>query len=174
MNLWEEVFQIASSLILSTEDDSIIWNFDSSGKYSAQSLYDIVNDRGIKQLYTLVTWKIKVPPRIHIFLWLLANNRILTRDNLAKRREVQDKMCLFCSENESVNHLFFDCCVARQCWAVISEILQFEIGMNFESVGRCWINNKKMGMVNMLTSVVLWSLWKLRNALCFKEERWIV
>jgi hypothetical protein len=30
-----------------------------------------------------------------VFLWLLANNKVLTRDNLAKRRAVNDKTCLF-------------------------------------------------------------------------------
>jgi hypothetical protein len=40
-------------------------------------------------------WKIPVPSRLHVFLWLLANNKVLTRDNLAKRRAVNDKTCLF-------------------------------------------------------------------------------
>jgi hypothetical protein len=48
----------------------------------------------VKQVYTLVMWKTKVPPRIHIFLWLLANNNVLTGDNLVKRRNVDDKTCL--------------------------------------------------------------------------------
>jgi hypothetical protein len=58
-------------------------------------------------------WKIKVPPRIHIFLWLLANNKVLTRDNFVKRRNVDDKTYLFCKEYETVHHLFFDCCVVQ-------------------------------------------------------------
>jgi hypothetical protein len=48
----------------------------------------------VKQVYGLVMWKIKVPPRIHIFLWLLANNKVLTRDNLVKMRNVDDKAFL--------------------------------------------------------------------------------
>jgi hypothetical protein len=41
-----------------------------------------------------------------------ANNKILTRDNLVKRREVDDGSCLYCRELESVDHLFLKCCVA--------------------------------------------------------------
>jgi hypothetical protein len=52
-------------------------------------------------------WKIHVLPRIHIFLWLLANNKVLTRGNLAKKRQVEDKICLFYTETESLTHLFF-------------------------------------------------------------------
>jgi hypothetical protein len=57
-----------------------------------------------------------IPSRLHIFLWIMANNKILTRDNLAKRRIVEDDSCLFCDEKEIVQHLFSECCVAKQMW----------------------------------------------------------
>jgi hypothetical protein len=60
----------------------------------------------VRQVFTPVVLKIVVLPRVHIFLWLLANNKTLTRDNLAKRRKVENESCLFCSERESVRHLF--------------------------------------------------------------------
>jgi hypothetical protein len=41
-----------------------------------QSLYAIVSDRGVKQVFTPVMWKIKIPSRVHIFLWLLANSKV--------------------------------------------------------------------------------------------------
>jgi hypothetical protein len=105
LNLWHEVVQIASGIQYSEEEDAIIWQFASSGKYLVQTLYVVVNDRGIKQVYTPIMWKIFVP--LTYFLWLLANNKVLTRDNLSKRRELNDVSCLFCIENEYVNHLFF-------------------------------------------------------------------
>jgi hypothetical protein len=49
----------------------------------------------------LVMWKIIVPPWLHI-LWLLVNNKTLTRDNLVKRMKVDDGSCLFCNEAEHV------------------------------------------------------------------------
>jgi hypothetical protein len=39
---------------------------------------------------------------------------LLTRDNLSLRRKDEDQSCLFCSEAESVIHLFFECVVARK------------------------------------------------------------
>jgi hypothetical protein len=74
---------------------TIIWQYNSSGKYSVQSLYAVVNDRGIKQVFTPVMWKVNVPPRLHIFLWLLANNKVLTRQNLAKKRKLDNMSRLF-------------------------------------------------------------------------------
>jgi hypothetical protein len=65
------------------------------------------------------------PPRVHFFLWLLSKNKLLTRDNLGKRRRVDDKTCLFCNELESVHHLFYECVVARRIWEAISEVVGF-------------------------------------------------
>jgi predicted RNA methylase len=65
---WEELKQIVSSIHKTDEEDAIIWQFNSSGRYSVQSRYAVINDRGIKQIYTPVMWKIHVPPRIHVFL----------------------------------------------------------------------------------------------------------
>lgn len=44
---------------------------------------------------------------------------------------MEDKSCLFSCENETVNHLFFECVVARQMWSIISEALSFSCGDNF-------------------------------------------
>jgi hypothetical protein len=96
---WGDFLRIAESIILrEDEEDAIIWQFESSGRFSVQSLCAIVNNRGIRQILTPVVWKIIVPPRLHIFLWLLVNNKILTRDNLAKRKKIEDLSCLFCSD----------------------------------------------------------------------------
>jgi hypothetical protein len=107
MNQWYELKQIAGSVIFVEEDDSIIWKYNSTGKYSVQSLSVVVNDRGIKQIFTHVIWKFFLPPKLHILLWLLANNKVHTRENLAKRRKLKNMSCLFCNEQETTRHLFF-------------------------------------------------------------------
>jgi hypothetical protein len=174
MSLWLEVVQIASELHFSEEEeDAIIWQFASSEKYSVQTLYEVVNDRGVKQVYTPVMWKISVPSRLHIFLWLLANNKLLTRDNLAKRRDLDDASCLFCTDIESVHHLFFDCYVAKNMWQQFSEISGKVIGADFESVASMWLCAKRFKTINICTTAVLWTLWKVRNAMCFQEYQWL-
>lgn len=47
MNMWEEIVQLAGTISFSDEEDSLIWQFNSSDVYSSQSLYKIVNFRGI-------------------------------------------------------------------------------------------------------------------------------
>jgi hypothetical protein len=133
---------LVSSISLNSED-SPIWMFHSSGEYSVKSFYAVVNNGGIVPVHTPGVWGLSVPPRIHVFLWLLANNKTLTRDNLHKRRHVEDRSCLFCAEPETIDHLFFKCFVASKIWEEISGIFGVQVGSDFESVARWWISNKK-------------------------------
>lgn len=91
-----------------------IWNFNSKGTYSVQPLYTTINFRGIQPVYTHAMWKFKVPCRVHVFLWL-SNSRLLNRDSLTIRIKLDNTMtCLFWTENETINHLYFYCCVANR------------------------------------------------------------
>jgi hypothetical protein len=81
MNQWLEIVQVASCLHYSEDDDAMVWQYDSSEKFSVQSLYAIVSDRGVKQIFTPVMWKILVRSRLHVFLWLLVNNKVLTSES---------------------------------------------------------------------------------------------
>ena len=86
--------------------------------------------------YTLALWKLIIPPRAHIFLWLLANNRMLTRNNLAKSRKVDDVTCLFfLTKPEYVQHLFFDRVVAKAILHITFELMGTKTRQDFESVG---------------------------------------
>jgi hypothetical protein len=49
MDLWLELVQIAESIRFSDEPDAFIWKYNSSGRYSVQSLYGIVNDTGLNR-----------------------------------------------------------------------------------------------------------------------------
>jgi hypothetical protein len=46
MQLWYELVEIARGIQFTDEEDVMIWQFDSSGVFSVQSLYAVINDRG--------------------------------------------------------------------------------------------------------------------------------
>ena len=157
-NLWLEVVQLASTISFTDEEDSLIWQFKSHGVYSSQSLYKVINFRGISPVFVPAVWALKVPPRVHFFLWLLSKNKVLTRDNLSIRKKIKDPTCLFCSEAETINHLFFNCVVAKQLWSILSEILNRQVGTYFVSVGTMWISNRKFIVENIFCATALWGL----------------
>jgi hypothetical protein len=95
---WLEIVQIAQTPNLNNEQDSLIWKFEANGMFSVKSMYAVVNFRGVVPVDIHCVWKIKMPPKIHFFLWLTAHNKLLTRDNLSKRQHVDDLTCVFCTE----------------------------------------------------------------------------
>ena len=51
MLMWEELSAIGDSIVLTEEDDSIMWSFNSNGQFSVQSLYAIINHRGVTHVF---------------------------------------------------------------------------------------------------------------------------
>lgn len=170
---WYEVLQIASSLTLTDEDDAILWKLESKGIYTVSSLYAVVNFRGVTPVYIHALWKIKVPPRIHFFLWLVSHNKILTRDNLVKRQNLLDLSCLFCSETESCDHLFFECVVASVVWHELHRLIGLPVfPVNYENIAGLWLCDVKHEFTNVVSAAIMWILWKKRNDLCFNHKLW--
>jgi hypothetical protein len=84
-------------------------------------------------------WKIKVPFKIKVFLWLLHREAILTKDNLAKRNWNENIMCYFCDSYETIQHLFFECVLAKFIWRVIQITFGLTISWNMKHVFGDWI-----------------------------------
>ena len=93
----------------------------SSGPFKrmASSLYNLCTKPLVSGVYSLSILRLYggLIFRLGFILWLLANNKTLTRSNLSKRQHLEDLSCLFCGETETVHHLFFGCCAATSCGA---------------------------------------------------------
>jgi hypothetical protein len=47
------------------------------------------------------------------------------------------------------------------------------LGIDFESVAKLWLHDKKLKAINICTITALWAIWKFRNELCFQDTSWI-
>jgi hypothetical protein len=47
-----------------------------------------------------------------------------------------------------------------------------DIGTDFELVVGLWLCAEKLKTLNICTTAVLWSIWKLRNSMCFQANKW--
>ncbi|WVZ90240.1 hypothetical protein U9M48_036556 [Paspalum notatum var. saurae] len=65
--LWEEILQLARTIEFKEEEDSLVWQLSTSGFYSSQTLYKVVNFRGVEVVHVSGLWEIKIPPLIHFF-----------------------------------------------------------------------------------------------------------
>ena len=127
---WEVVVQLASSI--TSYHRAILSIPLSFGQF-----------RGVKLVHTPAVWRLRIPSRVHVFLWFLSKSKILTRDNVAKRQALVDTTCLSCSDFESVHHLFFDCVVAKQMWLQLVHVVNLNKVYNFEAVAEFWLSERK-------------------------------
>ena len=99
-------------------EDTPVWAWNKNKNFSSQSVYNFLTKENSRKHLKHV-WKAKIPYKIKFFLWLVENNAILTKDNLIKRHWTGSPTCHFCLTDESVEHLFFQCPVARVTWGII-------------------------------------------------------
>ena len=122
----------------------------------------------------LKIWKGKIPAKIKIFLWLVANNAILTRDNMIRRKWPGDPSCLFCDRDESVSHLLFQCSMAKAVWGIVAFSLgATNVPRNFN---QCWMWCEKwlshrQNFHAIGIAAICWAIWKTRNNICFQGKK---
>ncbi|KAL3509711.1 hypothetical protein ACH5RR_029112 [Cinchona calisaya] len=96
------------------------WLGDSSGKFSTSSAVKVMRSTEITvELWNVVWFKYHVP-RYAFVLWLLCKKRLMTRDRLKAWGVQTDSLCVCCMEEESMEHLFFECRCSARVWLRIN------------------------------------------------------
>ena len=112
-------------------------------------------------------WKIKIPLKVRVFMWLMLKNSILKKDNLARRGWTRSKQCHLCGHDESVEHLVFQCSLARLIWQVV--IFALYLGRppdGATDLMTTWMYRFPRSQHKLLLSgsaAVCWTIWKTRN-----------
>jgi hypothetical protein len=66
-----------------------------------------------------VMWKLQIPNADKNFLWRVCHNILPTRDNLLKRKIIQDPRCpIYGIEVETATHILWSCPSASYVWSV--------------------------------------------------------
>ncbi|KAL5756987.1 hypothetical protein ACOSQ2_021733 [Xanthoceras sorbifolium] len=98
-------------------EDNIIWR-GNGGRFSVKNAYDIASDvENVEDCHWKFIWKLKLPPKLRHFLWLVFQGKLLTNLQRYVRGLTSDDACPCCHENvEDLNHLFRDCYAAKVVW----------------------------------------------------------
>jgi hypothetical protein len=104
----------------------------------------------------------KIPLKNKVSAWYSHRGVILIKDNLVKRNWHGSKTCVFCSQDETINYLFFQCNFARFIWSVIRVGLGLYTPTStaniFENLLH-GIDYKYMILLRVGAMVLIWSLW---------------
>ena len=137
--LWGHIKEACRSVTLNEDKGEMKWSLTKKGVYTVKSFYRHLIENGVKYPH-LYVWKIKMPPRIKVFMWLDLTKSILTKDNLPRRGWKGDDECPFCECKESINHLFLSCSVARLLWNILKCAFNLrDIPETLDAVMKTWV-----------------------------------
>ena len=104
-------------------------------------------------------WKGPCEPKIQCFKWLLLIDRLpIRRDN------PDSNICNICRLPETSRHILFDCLFAKEIWNLFD--IYYPINVSIIEIVTGHINgiSKDANFFwNMLSSNILWQIWKCRN-----------
>lgn len=100
LDLWNHIKEVCVDVVLADQKDFIRWTLTKNGGYSVKSYYRLLTEKRVKYPRNFL-WKVKVPPRMKVFMWLIRNN-ILMKNSLARRGWIGDKKCPYCGKDESI------------------------------------------------------------------------
>jgi exonuclease III len=156
-------------------EDRMCWRGGCQAGFQVKTYYrDILPPSGFTLPWKSI-WRTKAPPRVAFFVWTAALGRILTTDNLRRRRVIVLDYCWLCKSNgESISHLLLHCSYATEIWNFFVNIFGISWVMPFGIVDllSCWGNgcrNTRIRKVwDMVPLCIFWCIWWERNTRCFE------
>jgi hypothetical protein len=160
-----------SSRIRQGVADSLCWTPSSRGLFEVRSFYStLIHPFSQDSFPWKGVWKAKVPPRVAFFVWTSALGKILTTDNLRKRRVIiQDWCCMCKSSGETVNHLLLHCPVAWELWSMVWILfgITWVMPRGVVDLFNCWHgprSKSEAGKIwKMTPHCLMWCIWQERN-----------
>lgn len=161
-----------AGLVDCQDDDSYLWKADHqapSNKFSAAKAWLALNPQDpIIPWHKSVWFKNHIPK--HAFMtWVVAWNRLHTRDMLRRWIINVPSSCILCnSRDESRDHLFFDCVFSTRIWR------HFTVKANLNPPTQflyclLWLQSSSRDknlayITNLIFQASIYAIWRERNA----------
>ncbi|KAK9995838.1 hypothetical protein SO802_020524 [Lithocarpus litseifolius] len=127
-----------------------------------------------------MVWQAKVPSRVAFFSWSASLGKILTTDNLRKRRVIVLDWCYMCKGcGESVDHLLLHCPIAWELWSLVfclfgvQWVMPYSVLELFEAWQGKFARHRHIDIWRLVPHCLIWCIWRERNARSFEEwKKW--
>jgi hypothetical protein len=173
LSSWTDLLQRLASVQLTPGTDEFMWNLTKTGAFTVDSMYRALIQSVEPVLNNKLIWKMKIPLKTKVFTWYLRRGVILTKDNLAKRNWHGSKKCVFCNQDETIKHLFFNCHFARSIWSIIQIGSTLYPPRSVANIFGNWLNGvdcRFKTLIRVGAIAVIWSLWLCRNDKVFNNN----
>jgi hypothetical protein len=172
-------------------EDVWLWKEDKDAGFTVKNCYFLLSrqfrvqqvlDRSREIVFSRL-WKSGVPSKVCAFSWQMLLNRIQTKDNLCRRRilQQQNSNCVMCgSVEESTTHLFLHCDKSILVWYAIMKWLGFTIMAppnlisSFVILGEYGKGKKGKMCLSLIWNSYVWLIWKFRNDCIFSNKDLVI
>jgi hypothetical protein len=168
---WHELVATIANVRLNDRDDIFRWGLNQNGLFTVRTMYNALMTGNVWE--NRLIWMFKLPLKIKIFLWYLNKGVTLTKDNLVRRNWTGNTKCVFCTCEETIQHLFFYCHFASFLWRA----LQFTFGIHrpasISDLFTNWLlgiglKSRKQNLVG--ATALCWTIWTSRNDIIFDNS----
>jgi hypothetical protein len=83
--LWYCLAVTLNNVNLNDESGVSFWKWSTKKVFNVKSIYDHLSRDVVRPQFSRI-WKSKLPEKIKIFMWLLEQKTILTKDNMIKQK----------------------------------------------------------------------------------------
>ncbi|XP_058759430.1 uncharacterized protein LOC131632718 [Vicia villosa] len=136
--------------------------------------------RGMMQQDPNVDWHILLEgniarPRALFCLWLECHQRLATKMHLKKFGVDIDIKCCFCQEEETLDHLMFNCEPLKHIWKSVMQWIRVDRIPQQWQHEVVWITKyckgkgKKCGIIKLAIAETVYYCWKYINDTCFGQ-----
>lgn len=161
-------------------EDKMSWVGTENGRFTVSSAYliqsvDEISKQCMSRFFDRV-WRVMVPERARIFLWLVGNQVVLTNAERVRRHMADSDVCPLCKgASESLIHVLRDCPAMMGIWMRVVPVMEqrrfFETSLlewmygnlkeRSDSERRSWPT---------LFALTVWWGWKWRCGYVFGED----
>lgn len=133
--LIEEIFNPEEARVIQNipisvlnQPDKLVWRGNARGTFSVSSAYYMAKDCATahqaecsvrvkdNEIWKEI-WKLQIPNSWKNFMWRACHNFLPTRENLERRKIIQDPSCPICGrEKETVYHVLWECIATKDVW----------------------------------------------------------
>ncbi|KAK1371240.1 hypothetical protein POM88_037332 [Heracleum sosnowskyi] len=123
-------------------------------------------------------WKLKIPPKVQIFMWKLHHGMLPVKALLQSRmrNSLATLNCCRCSDTETVLHLFWQCPFAFNIWKWLFEwwgLSSIRIGSDIPTMRdsyRCFRDRITQEVWKTTLGACVWTIWLERNQGVFNNK----
>lgn len=171
ITMLRECLPEAAPILNSEAEDIYLWkpgNRVASCTFSTADTWEALHPQGETVFWHRQVWFQGRIPKHAFITWVIARNRLGTRDRMRSWGLQVPATCILCNAaDETRQHLFFDCPYSTEVWTFFCSRLNLHPPALFED-GLRWLRNPSPDefvklVAKLVFQAALYSIWKERN-----------